>query len=191
MKRAFIDVETTGLNPQMNAIVGLACILHVGEITGQYQFVARPFPEDQIVPKALEVNGIAYEEMMRYPEPQLMYSALLQLLDSHIDKYNKADKLFFLGWFAHFDYDFLRAFFEKCGNQYFGSYFFWPCIDVSGLVAEHLGSDITKVGDFHLDTVAKYFSIPVDEEARHTALYDALLLEKVYNHIKMFPKTIL
>ena len=53
------------------------------------------------------------------------------MLSAHVDRYDKRDKCFFAGYNGIFDLNFLHAFFKKCGDQYFGSYVWWPSIDVS------------------------------------------------------------
>lgn len=185
IKRCFIDTETTGLDPKLNAVIEIGGIIEIdGEVRDTFSIHAQPLPEDMIVPKALEVNKTSFNTLMAYPLPHKAYQDFCLLLSKYVNKFNKKDKFLFYGWNCRFDYDFLWQFFLKQEDKYFGSYFSWPTIDVACLVAEYLGERRGEIKDFHLDTVATYFGLKVDETKRHTALGDAELTRGVYYYIK-------
>jgi DNA polymerase-3 subunit epsilon len=112
------------------------------------------------------------------------YYELLEDLDDHVDKYDKADKMFQLGYnIASFDSPFLRNFFYQNGNQYFGSYFWADVLDVRVLAAQYLAGEREKLPNFRLSTVAEYVGIPVEEERLHEAKYDLELTWKLYKKV--------
>jgi len=185
IKRCFIDTETTGLDPKLNAVIEIGGIIEIdGEVRESFEIGAQPFPNDMIMPEALKVNKLSYDDIMANPLPTQAYWDFHHLLEKYINKYDKKDKFLFYGWKCQFDYDFLWQFFLKNDDKYFGSFFSWPTIDVASIVAEFLGERRKELTDFHLDTVAEYFGLKVDETKRHTALGDAELTRWIYYKIK-------
>ncbi len=184
IKQIFIDTETTGLDPQENGIIEIGGIVRVKSVETNFSFFGRPFSTDRITREALVVNRTTMETIGTYPSATEMYTNFKLFLESFIDKYNKQDKFFLYGWNVDFDDRFLRAFFKKNNDNYYGSYFIWPPTNVAALVNEHLKEKRFDISDFHLHTVAEYFKIPVDSEKRHSAWYDAKLTMMIYDHIR-------
>lgn len=184
LKQCFADCETTGLDSKTCAVIEISGVLLVGAIEEPFNFRSRPRSDDVIESEALEINKIDIADLRAYPDPYNAYKAFVTLLGKYVNKYDKSDKFIFYGWKASFDWDFLWNFFLKAGDKYFGSYFFWPPIDVAALVTEHLGEERGEIPDFHLDTVAKFLGIEVKEELRHGAAYDIGLTKQVYDFIK-------
>jgi len=184
-KQLFFDTETGGVNPDRDALLeigGLVCI--TGQDDVEFDLFTKPFDGDNISDEALKVNGMNYDQSNTFPTPRSTHSRLTKMLSMYVDKYDKRDKFILYGWNVDFDDHFLRAFFRKCGDKYYGSYFWWPPINVAALVAHYLGASRNKIEDFHLHTVAEHFAVPVDYEARHGALYDAILTKQVLNALE-------
>lgn len=185
-KLIFIDTETTGVDPAVHGIIqvaGICCTYDaIGGFTGKeevFNLRARPFPEDVIDERALEVNGITLQQLNELPTPQEMYYKFVAILDRHIDKYNRRDKAYFVGYNAMFDYNMMRRFFEKSGNTFFGSYFFFPPIDVMQLASFALMDERPKMANFKLKTVAEALKVPLPENL-HDAMADIEVTRGVF-----------
>ena len=183
MKKIFIDTETSGLNPKANAILEIGCIVEVDNTVEEFVIECSPFENDVIDKKALEVNRISKDDLFKRTPPKEAFNNFINFLSKHIDRYNKRDKFFFLAYNAPFDYSFLREFFIKNGDSYFGSWFFYPAIDVAVLAAMHLRDERHRMLNFKLTTVAPTLGIDVNLEEAHGALYDTKIMRAVFNKI--------
>ena len=68
MKRAYIDLETTGLWSYKHGVTQIAVIIEMdGHIVDQADIRCRPFPQDAIDPRALEVQGRSEADQHRDP----------------------------------------------------------------------------------------------------------------------------
>ena len=184
-KQLFIDTETTGLDAEKNGILNIGGLVRIGDVASEpFDFFGQPFKTDEVSLEALKVNQTTKEMIDSYQSAEDLYSEFHTFLDKFIDKYDKRDKFFFYGWNADFDDRFLRAFFKKNKDKYYGSYILWPSINVAALLIDTLKELRFNISDFHLDTAAKFMGLEVDEEKRHSAYYDAELTMKVYDLIR-------
>lgn len=165
-KFIFIDTETTGTHPETNGMIQMAgSIIYQEQGTDIYtprevfDYKVKTFAADIIEDEALLVNGITREQIAQFPEPTVVYNNFIALLGKYCDKYNKTDKFFFVGYNARFDMDVIRAWFKKCGDGYFGSWFYFPPIDVMNLAIMKLIDERHKLLNFKLQTVADYLKI--------------------------------
>jgi DNA polymerase III epsilon subunit-like protein len=173
LKYCFIDTETTGTFARKHGLIQIAgSIMNVHADGNKYEI-------DEINEEALAVNGQSRETIMKYPEPARAYSDFVALLAKHVDKYTKTDKFFFTGYNAGFDNDFMREFFKKNGDKYFGSWFFNPYWDVMQMALKHLRFQRAGMPDFQLATVAKAMGIDIEGEL-HDAFTDIRLTEKIF-----------
>lgn len=185
IKEVFIDVETTGTNHRENGIIQIAgsvCFSNEDnslEEKETFNFNLAPFDTDKIEDKALQVNGVTREQLATYPEPHEVYGQFVQLVSKYCDKFNREDKMFFIGYNARFDYDFMRSWFEKCGDKYFGSFFFFPPIDVMNLAIVDLIKTRHLLPNFKLGTVADHYGITT-EGALHDADVDIELTKRIF-----------
>ena len=181
MRRIFVDVETTGLDHRVNGIHQIAAIVEREDgTTDELALSVKPFAGDVVEPEALKVGGVTAEQINTYTHPVEAHRQLCVFLGFHVDKFHKGDKLLFLAYNAHFDADFLRAWFGKCGDKYYGSWFWTPPIDIMSLAAHRLSAERARMANFKLATVASALGIAVDEDATHDALYDIRLAREVY-----------
>ena len=181
MKFIYIDVETTGIPCPQSGLIQLAGAIEIDAAKPVFfQYDIQPFPSDTIDEEALQVNGITREQMATFEEPEVAYNNFILLLDTYVDKYDRSDKFHFIGYNAMFDSDHLRAWFEKNGNKFYGSYFFFPPIDVMGMAAVHLMERRADMQDFKLLTVAKALGLTVDETKLHDAKYDIALTRQMF-----------
>ena len=70
MNKIFIDVETSGLDPQTNGIIQLACIIGKEE----FSINIKPFKNCKYDDKALEINNTTREQINTYTnEKEALY----------------------------------------------------------------------------------------------------------------------
>lgn len=180
VKMCFIDIETTGLDPVKNGILEIGGIIVVGETVEEFNYFAKPFPQDKIVQSALATNKIKMKDANEFPNPLDVHRALSDLFSSYINKYDPEDKFIFIAYNAPFDYGFLRSFFKKCGDKYFGSYFHYPPLDVMQMALMYLIHVRHKMPNFRLFTVARELGIPMDEKLAHGAMYDISITREMF-----------
>lgn len=181
MKFCFIDTETTGTDRQKHALIQFAGEIVInGKIVDQFNITSAPFPGDVIDQEALDVNGLTEMIIRAYQLPKEAYKEFLNLLAKYCDRYNKEDKMHFVGWNSDFDAAFVREFFEKNGDPYFGSWFWYPILDVSKLAGLQLAPRRHQMVNFKLTQVARFLNIKVDESKAHDAMYDIELTMKIF-----------
>ena len=181
-KLFFFDVETTGLDYRKHGIHQLSgCIDVTGQKVEYFDFRMRPFETDEIEDKALEIAHVTREQIAEYPSPIEVKKQLQALMEKYVNKYDKTDKFHIVGYNnAFFDNSFLREYWNKTGDKYFGSMFHQNTIDAMVLASEALQDERINLENFKLATVAKYFGVNIDESKLHDARYDIYLTRKVY-----------
>jgi len=184
-KIAFIDVETTGTDHIVNGIIQLSAIIQIdGETVATIDRNIKPFPEDKIEDEALEVTGYSREDLESFDDPSEVYEALTSEFEEHIDKYDSDDKFHFVGYNAYFDSNFVRQWFRNNDDPYYGSYFFYPAIDVMQLVALMYMKHRHKFPDYKLMTVCDKVGMDIDEDKAHDAFYDIECTMKLFNAVR-------
>ena len=129
----------------------------------------------------MAVGGVTREQIMAYPPMYEVYSQFVAMLGKYVDKFNKKDKFFLVGYNnAAFDNQFLRGFFLQNGDNYFGSWFWANSIDVMVLATAFIGDRRKEMENFKLSTVAKFLGVNVDDASLHDAFYDIYLTKEVY-----------
>lgn len=183
IKSIFLDLETTGVDYMRNGIYQIGGIIRYDGVFEEFEFNSDIFSDDEINPEAFDQKNtnIKPEDLRNYPDPYETYLKLRGLLLQHIDKFNKKDKFFFINVGAEFDSKFLRRWFESNGDDFYGSYFWHPPIEVQSLAMEYLKNERAEMPNFKLSSICKQLKINVDENKTHTALYDALLAMQVYD----------
>jgi len=185
-KILFFDLETTGVDKDKNAIHQLAGKVFIdGSFKESFNIKMKPFEGAIIEPGALQVSGVTADMVNGYPPQSLAYKEFTNLLSKYVDKFDKRDKFFLAGFNnAWFDNEFLRRFFERNGDKYFGSWFWANSIDVFILAAPRLMYKRADMADFKLKTVAKALGLEVDESRLHDAQYDIELTAQMYFRIQ-------
>lgn len=182
MKLLFFDLETTGVNPAKNGIHQISGMIEIDGVEKErFDFHVQPNPKAIIEGQALSVAGVTREQVLNYPPMGEVYKELVAMLGRYVDKFNKRDKFFLVGYNnASFDNQFLRGFFLQNGDNYFGSWFWSNSLDVMVLASQHLATRRHEMENFKLATVAKFMGINVDDEALHDAYYDIYLTCEIY-----------
>jgi len=180
-KLLYFDVETTGLDPKVHDIIQLSGLIEYdNEVVDGFNFVIRPSNFEAINPDALAVNGKTVEELKEYPDPGEIYFKLLQIFEAHINRYDNKDKFIPVGYNGKFDMDFLAAFFAKNEDRYFGSWVKWDIIDPMAIARYYFTFKGIKIDDFRLETVCRYFGIPLKaHDAMHDIIATRLVLYKL------------
>jgi len=156
MKILFIDIETTGLNHEVDSIRELSAIIRVdGRIKARYN-----------------KKNISQREY---------YKTFVEFLDKYVDKFDKNDKFLFAGYNGGFDMDFIRTLFKRNNNDFYGSYFWNPYYDIMQIALHKLRNRRHLLENFKLGTVARFLRIPVRETSLHNAEYDCNLAKEIYN----------
>jgi len=184
MKEIILDCETTGLMPNACGVHQLSgAILVDRKVKEVFDIKMDVFPNDKFIEGWNEAGHFSEEVIHKQQAPQEGYREFTKLLSGYVDKFNKLDKLTMYAYNSPFDDAFIRAWFKKNGDKYYGSWFWFPNICVMRQAMVHLRDQRAELENFQLITVAKHLGIEIDEKEAHDALYDVYLtvsvLEKV------------
>lgn len=182
MKVIYFDVETTGKDAVKNDIIQLAGIIEIdGEIKETFNLKMQPFDYENIVPEALEVNHTTLEELKGYQTPSEAYKSFVRLLGRYVNKFDSRDKFYPAGFNVRFDVDFLKEWFSKNGDVYYGSWFNYKLIDP--LPVLHMMEYCGKISlmNYKLSTVCEHLNIAIDA---HDALSDITATRDLITYIK-------
>jgi DNA polymerase-3 subunit epsilon len=184
-KLFFFDLETTGVKYWKNGIHQISGKIVIdGETKEFFDFKVQPYKDAVIEDEALAVAGITRQDLLTYEPMHIVYSKLIGMLGKYVDKFNKNDKYYLIGFNnASFDNQFFRAFFVQMGDNYFGSWFWSDSHDVMIMASVFLKDRRKLMPNFKLSTVAKELGMEVKDESLHDAVYDIELTEKIYNLI--------
>ena len=185
MKLFFCDVETTGTDPARHALVQLSGIVEIdGREVEQVDLKMAPFPGAEFDARAMETNGLTEEQVKGWADGIYAHADLTRLLGRYVNKFDRCDKFFFVGFNATFDDRFARDWFRRCGDRYYGSFFHWPPIDVAVLAAACFMERRVSFPNFKLMTVARELGISIDEGQAHDALYDIRVTKQVFDLLR-------
>ena len=183
MKLLFFDLETTGTNPARHGIHQISGMIEIDGVERErFDFKVRPNPKAEVLDEALAVGGVTREQIESYPPMEDVYRDFVGMLSRYVNKFNKADKFFLVGYNnAAFDNQFLRGFFLQNGDNYFGSWFLSNSVDVMVLASQYLLAERPLMPNFKLSTVASQLGVSVSEDKLHDALYDIYLTREAYH----------
>ncbi len=183
-KILFFDLETTGVDSKKNGIHQISGMLQVdGCILEEFNIKFKPDENLVIEPDALAVSNLTIADLeTRELSENDAYGKFIKIIANHCDKYNKKDKIYLCGYNnAAFDNQFLREFFLRQGDNYFGSWFWSNSLDVMVFASMLLSRKRAEMENFKLKTVAKAVGIEVDEAQLHDALYDVKLTKQIFD----------
>ncbi len=182
MKLLFIDLETTGVDVRKHGVIQIAGIIEIDGVEKErFDLKVAPFPQDGIDLESLKVHGMSEEEIKDFDNPREFYPHLMAIFGKYVNKFNKLDKFHLIGSNSRFDSDFLREWMIKNGDKYYGSWFFFPPIDVCQLAAVWFMGQRETFFNFKLGTVAKRLGIEMDSSKLHDALYDIEVTKQMYD----------
>lgn len=185
MKLFFFDLETTGVKFWRNGIHQISGEIVIDGIAQEsFNFKTCPNPKCEIEDEALSVCNVTREQILQYPPMQEIYKQLVEMLAKYVDRYNRQDKFFLVGYNnASFDNQFLKAFFTQNNDNYFYSWFWVNSIDVMVMASHFLAERRHTMKDFKQETVAREFGIEIEQEKLHDAAYDIQLTREIYHRI--------
>lgn len=182
-KLLYIDTETTGLYAPGAGLVQVAGIVEIDGVEVEtFDLRCRPFPGDTYNAQALEIIGRTREELEALPDPADTFRELLDVLDRHVNRYDKTDKFFMIAYNAPFDSEHLRSWFKKNGDNFFGAYFWTPPLCSMNLAGVALRPARAALPNFKLTTVAEAMGITADGDP-HDALTDVRLSAGIFRRL--------
>lgn len=193
MKFLFIDTETTGFDVKKNALTQIGIILEIdGKVIGKKSFNIKPWEGCEWNQDAIDKTGITPEIANGYDDSNVVFKKFIYLLEKYIDRYNKYDKAFFVGYNASFDNGFIRDWFirnaetekDKMYGNGFGCFFWTPYIDVMQLAALKTLKHRSEFPNFQLGTVCQSLGIEFKEEEAHDALYDIIKTRELFYFLR-------
>lgn len=185
MKFLFLDTETTGTDKNKHGIHQLSGSIVIDNIiTEIFDIKFKPFDDCEFDEKALQVVNYTEDELKsRIMTEKEAYESFVKILSKYVNKFDKKDKFFLVGYNVHFDKDFLYEMFVRCNDNFLFSYIWGNHIDVMVLGTTKLLSLRWKMENFKQGTVAKFFGFEVSEKELHDALYDIYICMGLYCYI--------
>lgn len=182
-KILWFDTETTGLSPEKHSIMQFAAIIEEGgQVKDHLNIKFAPLPGAVIEQTALDLTGTTREELDARPSAVDAYYQILRFLNTHCNKYDKADKFYPAGYNVKFDLEFLQAFFKGCGDHYgIGAYINWRWLDPLPQLYLMDYSGQIRLPDYKLETVCKHYGIEIDA---HDALSDVRATQELMHQLK-------
>jgi len=167
-KTIWLDLETTGLNPNENGIVQIAMLVEVdGKIVDKFETKMNP-GKVKFSQYALEVNKLTKKKIQSYPSKEDVVKKVTTFLDKHKD-----EKLTVGGYNVKFDIKFL----SKIIN--FTNYFHWYNVDVFALLKIKRQQGLYD-GGMKLVEACEHFKIKHDA---HEAMSDIKATRKLYKKL--------
>lgn len=183
MKILYIDTETTGLDPKANDIIQISGLVEIdGNIEEEFDIFMQPYDYSSVSQQALAIHGNSIEKIKTFQEPHKAHTELINLFSKYVNKFssNKSDKFVCCGQNVRFDMDFMRQFFVKSGDPYFGSWFDYHCIDLMALTSFLKYAGVLNVPNLKLETVAKHFG---HEFNAHSAIDDIRMTRQLIKEL--------
>ncbi len=177
-KKVWIDTETTGDRPHQSAVIQIGGIIEIeGDICSTINIRLAPHEGAHINEKALVHNGTTQEEIELYPPMEKGFIEFKDFLKEFVNPYDPNDKFVMCGYNVKFDSDMLRGLFTRNEDTFFGSWFFWPTIDVQTYVAEAILHKNLRLPNYQLGTICKHYGIEIDA---HDAMSDINATRNLY-----------
>jgi len=170
MNFLWADTETTGLYPEKNDIVQLACIpIILGKEGETFNEFCQPVNWDKIDDGAIRAHGITRDRMRTFQAPEIMLDKFITYLRSFRCKFVIA------GYNVGFDKRFLSSFFTRHGraNEFFE--LFELQVHDTYTRAQKVKT-LLKTENLKLGTLAKHFKIDINA---HEAMSDIAATIKV------------
>ena len=178
MKILYFDVETTGLHCVKQDIIQLAFLVEIDDkLVEKGNIKMQPFDYETVEQKALEVNKTTIKMLKTYQPPQEAYKEFITVLGKYVDKYNPEDKFFPAGYNVQFDMGFLKQFFIKNEDKYFGSWFNYKMLDPLPLLYLLHVKGVIDFKKYTLEEVCSQLKIDLDA---HDALSDVEATREVF-----------
>jgi len=172
-KLAFVDLETTGLNPHKHEIIEIGCLIAKQNDTGEwvvseeFEFKVQPEHIETAEPEALRIN--------HYDESTWMFGHSQQEALKTLSK--KCDGCVMVGQNVSFDYAFLAT---KFGKYDIADPFFYAKLDTISLAYMRFRKD-SEMTSFTLRELCE--KLGVQNNKAHTALADIRATFEVFKKL--------
>jgi len=174
----WLDTETTGKYAWKHDVIQLSGLIEIGGlVVDEFNFTCQPHLWENIEEEAMRVHGITEEELRTFDKPIKTWNKLCRILDSHVNKFDKTDKFILAGFNTPFDKDMLYNWWQRCEQQFFGSYFEYKVFDVFPVAFMFAKIYNWDVKDHKLETLCDYLGIPI---LAHDALSDIKATRELY-----------
>lgn len=188
MKIIYIDTETGGPDPNVCALLQLSAAIEIDwKVTEKLNYFIKPYPSDPpITEEAIAKHGITAKyieqnQNNKFKDPSEVFTDLKTKLGQYVDPYDKNDKFFTVGYnIISYDDVVLRRFFKNNNDTYYGSWFWYPPLDMMAICADVLLSKRIEMPNFQLATVAQAMGIKIEENQLHDALYDVKVTREMF-----------
>lgn len=178
MKKLWIDVETTGLDPVSCAIWQLHAIAEYDGATREFSVKMRAHPGAKLEPKAMEMAGLSLVELQALPDPSDTFHRFIAWLKEIVNPYDRTDKFTVYGYNVPFDVSFIREWFKRNGSNSYQAVFWHPPVDIMSMAADYLLEQRPLFPNFKLGTVAGHFGLYTGN--LHDAAADIRLTREIY-----------
>lgn len=160
---AFIDVETTGLNPVIHEIIEIS-IIKVCPIHGMTNYTSKisPVHIEHAEPRALEINGYNAKDWRDAPDAEIVMSKVCDMIAGCI----------LVGHNVRFDEEFV---FETCFRLGLRCRYDRRMIDTVTLALEHLHN----LESVSMDSIREYFGWREGHRARIDVLQTYVLYKRL------------
>jgi DNA polymerase III epsilon subunit-like protein len=179
MKILWCDTETSGLDPNKNAIIQIACIIDTPKGTREWTSYIKPWPGAVIEDEALAVNGKTREELEAFPDHRAVFAEFLSVLGEHVAKYDPSDKFCFRAYNASFDMSFVHAWARACSEKYLMSFIRWPEQCCAQAISLRHHDRWAALKSRKLAAVAAEFGVQLPENL-HDAMADIRLTKELW-----------
>lgn len=179
MLQLWIDTETTGKDPAISGAFEIAVLVFEdGNFREEKVWHLNPLTETILFSdEAYRINGVSEETIRSYPPAETVVREIASCLATWVSH----RKFVFCGYSASFDYEHIKALFDRCGIQ-MNDFFDGRIIDVYQLVKKARAKKVVGfTQDNKLQTITKALGIP--HESAHTALSDIWATRKLYEVI--------
>ena len=183
MHRIWLDFETSGLDEKRCGLTQLAFIIEDfdGNVLDMGNFDIKPFEGAEVQPKALEVTGKTYDQVMSFEDEAVVLKLFLEILEKHIDPKIKDQNFTVAAYNAQFDIKFLAEWLARNGKNFF-HYFNYHSVDPLALLRILRWENEVNLSSLKLSTV--YKAVFDKEFDAHDALADILATKILYNFLK-------
>lgn len=176
-----IDIETSGFNPQTDALLQIASVMlrmdESGrlEISQEQSVQVLPFEGANLEAASLEFTGIMPFDKKRNPiEEAQALKSILKPIRSAVKEFN-CTRAIIVAHNAHFDLSFINSACARCNNKKnpFHSFSCFDTVSLAGLI----------YGQTVLAQACKAANIEFDNERAHSAAYDARKTAELFCNI--------
>lgn len=180
IKEIWLDCECGGLVVGKNPLIQVAGDIVIdGRVRNTFD-IKMNAGGLELEKEALEVIKKTPEEIALYQSPAEAFKQFKSLLKRYVNPYNKKDKFEWYGYNPRFDVDFVRDWFEKNNDKYFGSWFWMPVYDVWQMAVHAMREHRSDFENTKLWTMAKLYGVDVDQYVAHDAASDSAVCRALY-----------